>query len=70
MSIYRKMVTFYPYQILSGIIAGYIFHCSEDYVFVPVGENKDTFLTVNLIFLGMGGVVGSYLSGYLGDKIK
>ncbi len=64
------MLPLYPCQILSGIIAGYNFHCAEDLVFAPEGQNKNDFLTLNLIFLGAGGIVGSHLCGYLSDKYK
>ena len=51
-------------------MVGYVFHCLEDLVFVPQGEDKNTFFTLNLFVLGIGGAIGAYVAGKLTDRLK
>lgn len=39
-------------------------------VFAPNEESKESFLTINLVFIGFGGAFGAYIAGYLSDRFS
>lgn len=70
MFVYKKMASLIPFQVLNGLTVGYIMHCLEDLVFAPDPSSKDTFLTISLMVVGIGGAIGAYSAGYFSDHFS